>query len=270
MGHRILKSNHLLLTSASEVTHLCKPLQERLGITHFSYIRVYSDYSRTHLCTDAKWCEFFYKKYAEYEREEGLTEIHCHTLSGYATWDNLRDKMVQNDLRSYFNTANGILLINPLTNYVELACFCSTPDNYGATNLILSNIELLQKFVNYFKEQAAALIKKCDRDRLILKPAYINNQKKDLILSANEKNKFLEDINYFKKVKHCPFSQRELQCIYYSAQGKTAKEIAKIFNVSYKTIENHIAHAKDKLQIKKKTELVKYLTNFSNDDYKHK
>jgi hypothetical protein len=77
--------------------------------------------------------EFFHKKYPEYECKEGMTEIHCQGLAGYATWDNMRDKILQNDLRKNFNIGNGILLINPTKDYVEMAGFCSTADNYKAT-----------------------------------------------------------------------------------------------------------------------------------------
>lgn len=52
------------------------------------------------------------------------------------------------------------------------------------------------------------------------------------------------------------FSQRELQCLRWTARGKTAKQIARILNLSHRTIEVYLENIKTKLNVKTKNELI--------------
>jgi DNA-binding CsgD family transcriptional regulator len=52
------------------------------------------------------------------------------------------------------------------------------------------------------------------------------------------------------------FSTRETQCIELLLQGKSPKEIGKMLNLSYRTIEHYIANIKDKLEVRTKAELI--------------
>lgn len=51
-------------------------------------------------------------------------------------------------------------------------------------------------------------------------------------------------------------TQRQTQCLYYLIRGKTAKEIGKIINLSPRTIEDHIAGLRYKLNCNTIRELV--------------
>lgn len=51
-------------------------------------------------------------------------------------------------------------------------------------------------------------------------------------------------------------SLREAQCIHALLSGKSAKEIAKVFNISPRTIETHIGHIKEKIKCHTRLQLV--------------
>lgn len=51
-------------------------------------------------------------------------------------------------------------------------------------------------------------------------------------------------------------SKRQLECVLYLARGKTTKEIARILNVSPRTIESHFVHIKDKINCRTKSEIL--------------
>lgn len=53
-------------------------------------------------------------------------------------------------------------------------------------------------------------------------------------------------------------SDRELEVVQLIGRGRTTREIAKVLNVSIKTIESHRAHLKEKLDLKNATELVQF------------
>ncbi len=58
-----------------------------------------------------------------------------------------------------------------------------------------------------------------------------------------------------------PLTQREIDCLNLTANGKSAKEIARHFNISHRTIEVHLASIKRKLNCKTKLELLSILNS---------
>lgn len=53
-----------------------------------------------------------------------------------------------------------------------------------------------------------------------------------------------------------PLSQRQCECMFFLLRGKTSKEIAKILNLSFRTIEGYIAQIKYKLNCSTKSEII--------------
>jgi len=52
------------------------------------------------------------------------------------------------------------------------------------------------------------------------------------------------------------FSKRETECMYFTARGKSAKEIAKLLGLSYRTVEFYMSNIKKKLKVNSKNELI--------------
>lgn len=70
--------------------------------------------------------------------------------------------------------------------------------------------------------------------------------------SSNELQKTLGG----SEVDGVHLSHKETLCLYYTIHGKTAKEIAKKLLVSYRTVEVHLSHIKEKLGCHSKSELI--------------
>lgn len=73
---------------------------------------------------------------------------------------------------------------------------------------------------------------------------------------TNKKTIFLNIKENIENNYH--ISKREYQCLFLALQGKTAKETAKILNISPRTVEIHIQKVKDKLQCKNKLQLIEF------------
>ena len=59
---------------------------------------------------------------------------------------------------------------------------------------------------------------------------------------------------------HVALNEREIECLTWSARGKTSPEIAQIVNISKRTVNFHIENACRKLNVATRTEaVVKYL-----------
>jgi DNA-binding CsgD family transcriptional regulator len=55
--------------------------------------------------------------------------------------------------------------------------------------------------------------------------------------------------------RYAILTKRERECLFYLLHGKSAKEIARVLKISFKTVEMHTCHIKDKLNCRNKSQL---------------
>ncbi|HVV68177.1 MAG TPA: helix-turn-helix transcriptional regulator [Gammaproteobacteria bacterium] len=121
----------------------------------------------------------------------------------------------------------------------------------------LNHIDLLEKFIIYFKEKAAHLINTAEQSPIIIMdklvkdipPAPLNKIQLD-------RDRFMQQVISADLIQ---FSAREYDCIKWFKQGYSLKMIANELNISPRTVETHFEHIKQKAQCHTRSELVKYL-----------
>lgn len=72
-------------------------------------------------------------------------------------------------------------------------------------------------------------------------------------------------IDKFFDITKIALTDREKQCLYYTLQGKSAKQIANMLGISYRTVETYLTKAKQKLEVRTKGELTFRLLNILMD-----
>ncbi|MBT4398888.1 MAG: response regulator transcription factor [Bacteroidetes bacterium] len=82
---------------------------------------------------------------------------------------------------------------------------------------------------------------------------YIGSGITDIIMED-----YLQQLNKDTSTPDSPLSERENEVLRLLAEGKNAKQIASLLNVSPKTIETHRQHIMEKLNIHNLADLVKY------------
>jgi len=75
------------------------------------------------------------------------------------------------------------------------------------------------------------------------------------ILVPEYTQKFL-DVYQIVPSRKYNLSKRELQCIQYLVKGASAKDIAFTLGLSYRTVEIYIQNIKNKLNVRKTTEII--------------
>lgn len=73
--------------------------------------------------------------------------------------------------------------------------------------------------------------------------------------------------NISDSLKKSSLTQRESECFFYLARGKTANQIAAIFSISKRTVEKHIANIKIKLDCNTKSDLIDKAIDSNFIDY---
>ncbi|HRE30730.1 MAG TPA: LuxR C-terminal-related transcriptional regulator, partial [Candidatus Berkiella sp.] len=119
--------------------------------------------------------------------------------------------------------------------------------------------ELLNKFVEHFKVAAAGLTKEAYRTRIDIPTKFLSTPEGNpsyhkmidmLVANFSMPLEFTEENNILHLL-----TKKEILCLCYYLMGKTAAEIAKIFEVSPKTASAHLYNARVKLKCKNRSEL---------------
>lgn len=78
----------------------------------------------------------------------------------------------------------------------------------------------------------------------------------DLTINSRHKKQFFMQLTHISQRKSTTLSSRELETLYYYLFGKTAKEIGRLLDLSFRTVETHISNIKNKFGVSTKTALM--------------
>lgn len=256
----------VLTTNPDALKRLCKgvdkilqPLSESFDITFFSYKRIAPDGEFIFLTNHYPWlAHIIEEQYIQYLNSFAIKQDKI-------LWDgiNANEKVyaIMQDARDNYNIAHGITLVKEYNNCVEHFNFATTRDNTNINNFYLNSMSLLDRFIIYFREKAARMIKVVENYSVNLKDIY-------LIKRAVNKQEFYSDIDYFIeqtniKVIHLEVDSKDIEVNYTLArsgylltQGNSYKKIAKIMYVSLKTVEARLAKLRALLNVANKKELI--------------
>lgn len=254
-----LKKDNILFSCADDINRLCQPLFKHFDIANFTYLQVFPDMSRVHLDSDPCWTETFYTRIEDYSKEY-LTESY-HWKSGYSPMLVLEDACIPDCMAH--DVGEGVVLTNQLPNATEIVYFSHSWRKYQDTklHLLLRNIDLLQLFLKYFREEAKDLINQSAKDPILCPFMQPNESPRVFNTSGIERDTFIKDLN--QQRNKYGLTRRELDCIYYTSLDMTSKEVARRLSISPKTVERHLENAKIRLGCHNKAYLMKYACDFN-------
>lgn len=260
---KVLKLGKKHLRSCCKaVDKIAQPLFESFDLTFFSYKRSKGDdflfltnnYSWLMNCID--------KDYVHY-----LSEFHPE--QDLFIWDAIRIDSplikIYQDAKENFNIDHGITIIKTNGDLEEHFNFATTNDNSQMNNFYMHHIEILERFIIYFKSKAAKLIELSQNQVISLKEV-------GTIRSSLQSEEFYRDIDFFfenTQIKNIEIYVNSVkveinytlaQTAYFLLKGFSYKEIAKNMYVSLKTIEARLAKLRKLTDTKNKSELIKLLS----------
>jgi len=249
-------------TSANEMSSLCAPIKKYFGATFFSYILFYPPNIRIELTmSPLGWIDHHYENIENYHKKAMKANPTESYTSGFYPWNTMPSRQFANsDMAKYFNISNLVMLYKVHKDYTECCHFGSTADNYKAQQLFVNHRDLLERFIEYFREQGASLINQAKLQPIILPDKYKRDISHDQpMLMPHDKDAFIKSTRVLAlSEQRCEIqlSKREIESLYHYTQGKTAKEIGKILQLSNRTIENYLRNIKCKLGVTSKVELI--------------
>jgi len=258
-----LQKNHKLLSASESIKQICKPLQHLT--THlFTYMKNFNDGTQINISSDPRWIEDYYalKLYntSYFENHPSLYQ------QGFKWWTEGSDLPIYVHGRDYFNSHYGITYCQQVEDGCEFFFFSGAKEHPFVLDFYLNNLDLLEKFSQYFKDHAVSILKECNHHRIIREQG---TQMPTMIDTANRRNLFLQETGLLGQTlasflsQFEPLTRREYECLLHSMKElSTAEEVAAAMNISRRTVETHLERIKSKLQCRSKNELMVKLISF--------
>ncbi len=244
MGIEFLQ-NHIALSSSAEVDQICKPLK-KLGITYFSFVRSFKDGSHIRLANNPMWTQHYYKK--------GFYNVVINQIrdaDGNLLWSCIDRYPLFQDASEHFNVDNGTVMVMSVDDVVERYFFGGTRDNTQVNYIYLNKLDLLKRFIIYFKEMAAPLINKATETKIIIPPVICNSEDENFY-NDSVIQEFLDEIQV-KKVcvrvqgQDIYITQNDAKILSLMKCGYSSKAISQEIGLKQKTVEIYRDKLKEKL-----------------------
>jgi DNA-binding CsgD family transcriptional regulator len=267
MSKLIVPDKRYFDTISTDIKTICEPLKQ-FGITYFAYAKIFDDNTQAPLITHGDSLYHHWQKGFPFcpplPIEDQGKKIHCMPFLSKDI-PKLAMKLFD-DNRELFNVSHPIYFLERHKDYTEYYCYAAEAHNAGIINFYLSNIDVLEKFKFYFKDKAKKLMEFPEKNRLSLHPKMCLQIKETLTMDENKKQKILRELcskNYTLSLhgKDILLTKRELDVLRCLSQGCTIKETARIIKLAPKTIEHYFDNVKIKMDCKKKSEIIKILSD---------
>jgi DNA-binding CsgD family transcriptional regulator len=245
---------HPSVVHAHSIKTICKPL-EKLGIYYFAHVNI-SQNKFSAINNNPSFIEHYIKN--QYYN----SDIHMkndNKFGNYIIWDAVdlcgkSDKMHQE--AGKFGIKHTFTIIEKNSSSNDFYHFATHSASCSINQVYLSQLDLLKLFILHYKEN----IKRSKE----LASAFEMTFDLDVLFGnyETETNSFshLSDMR-FQFIQSLKFNltPREIDCFMLTLKGKTAKQIAILLGLSYRTVEEYICNIKTKLQVISKSALVEKL-----------
>lgn len=272
LGDRIMSKMPLKNPSfnvISDVRNICDEYFDALNLNlhYFGHTSVFQDGRFNFLVSKPDWVIHTIEEnippgglsiYNEIHNSIKLPSLDTETREG---WEALK----QADDR--FGIKNPLIIFRKYDDHFQ--CFTFDLHNENANEKYINNFELFENFIFYYKDKAMDIINMSTKNQLIFSDEYKSFNKNDqenlyrsheFIQSQQESQRNNVLLPKCYVIMHSGenhiISVREYQCLELISHGKKTKHIANIFNISPRTVDNHIQNLKRKLNIHSNTKAI--------------
>lgn len=257
MSHICLPANHYFYVITEKVKKICKPLFENDRISFFDYGRFGRQGDFYGLSMNGDSYRIFFE--LEYEslkfcKNFAFQEDQFYYLFLPKKHSDETYSHALNEVYKILGADHGFSIIQKTKDYIDTFYFSSPLPHEIAMNYYFNQLPMLRQFISYFQKETSILRKVSHENSIILPKKMrpdlwgepeINFSKTDILIN-----------------KENSLTKREKECAKYICKGYTLKEIAALLNLSSRTVETHINNIKIKFNMRKKSDLIKFiLTN---------
>ncbi|GEM_PF-4318015 len=241
--------NHFCLQQAEQLKKINSPLN-LLGIDAFCFTSVDLHTSERYILTDhPHWTHFAYK--SEFYGNEIVKKIEMDNIINSFLWSDFAHNFGFNAIlqeAKAHGLKHGITFIQYTEDRANMY-YAGTSNELENDRILLDIKDQLMDFIPYFHYAAKDIIAESSKHTFTVR----KNQATDIEKAIHEKLKLFYDAISVKQIvineQGDYLTHQEAMCVYLSLCGKTARIIASTLNISARTVETHLLHARKKMRI---------------------
>lgn len=256
-------------SNCEEVARICHPLFKKTPINYFDYTRYYDTGEMIPFSTSPDFNTRYYID-CLYPSLEELNLGHSFGLKSTFLSHHLPLPAVVGDLNpdryngniacaAEFNIYHRLYFIERGKDYYYTSGFGLPSNNKADLDFYVNAGPKLKEFIKYFEYHARHLIANGLQHHSVYMPSYCE---KILEMPNNFEEPFnIASLDFSVKTEAQfkmgeELTSREKECLSLIAQGYTAKNVARMLQISPRTVETHLAHIKDKHGLHSKNQIV--------------
>ncbi len=260
----LLPKGHVFLHSAADMDTLLTPLKS-VGIQYFTFMRNFNNGEQIYLSSIAGWVEDYYQQglYRQFISDSPDKYKSCCLV-----WPKGKNLPVFDLAKERYNSDNGVTYVKKRKDYTDYYFFSTTVDNVNIINLYMNHGDIFERFIIYFEDRAALLVKKANESKVKLPSNIKNAIPNDGIntyCDSTDIAKAIKEMNIRKYIlkgnEYCgaKLSRQEISCVINYVNHCTAEETGKNMNISKRTVETYFESMKNKLGCDSKSDIVRLL-----------
>lgn len=250
------------IKESDKIKKICAPLSQQFGVKHFWYSETTSGGGYFSLASNPEMHEYYH--YSNFHLHSPFFHNPEYIQPGFYFYDSIKDQKFQETFDTCSNklkiSFGGSLVVKKGTTMLRFGYAFDTLLGRSATNCIVNNFPVLQKFNEYFVEEAKQLIKMA-RAELVDLPTEMGATYHQApfglenCVSQKEKCAFFDCLGILNAKDVNKLTQREIKILECIHEGLSARLIGSRLQISPRTVEQHIESIKNKLSCFTKAEL---------------
>lgn len=264
----LLAFNH---DKADKIKNICAPLEQHFNITAFFYMRVFNNGRYILISNNSSFLEItaVHDNICNTEYFKEQPNFLCKHEPLMDIWPEDINDSAMEFLRAR-GLYNGFSILKEFEGSLEVGTFSNNDRNSGIKDFYRKYTSVLDNFLTHFRTVGGDLTKVEGTANFGVSPYLMNVYPEiDKIFKSTSplERKIIEFNNslntkvqqeFYETARGYSLTGREIECLTYLASGKTAKDIARVLNVSFRTVQAHIDSLRLKTSCNKKSELIKW------------
>ncbi|MDF1797453.1 MAG: helix-turn-helix transcriptional regulator [Coxiellaceae bacterium] len=254
---------------SNDINAICQPMMKHFAVDYVCYSRVYRDSSEVSLTTHPQWLEYYlnHQLYSENPLEKSIENY----TDGFTFWSKESDgSYLSNMIEQQLQISQAFIIIKPnlLAGYCDFYYFGSKHNNTFFKQNCVTNTDLFSRFIDHFGYHTTDILNSVEKKRIIIPNKFESNVSTDdhMVFYPTHVNRqqFMTDLmqdGLALNLNNLLFklTKRETQMAHLLVSGMCARQIAESCHISRRTVETHIINIKEKLHVRKKSDLVRTL-----------
>lgn len=241
---------------------ILKPIFEHFGFTHFAHTKYFDGDRYLMVCADAAMGKEFFRS-----AEDVQLFFQKFNLPKYGKlkviWDLQKDNEILEHLRNH-GYYHGITLFYRGENHIEGWNFAVDQYNEDINHLYTQDSGVLEDCISYIQDATKDLFRHVPEEALAI---YLDQKSFEMAAAfesadaiSQKQQAFHETIKhkyiFWHKGRTVALTPVEFECLKATAQGLTAKVIARNRGISPRSVESCLDNVKNKFRVSSKIELI--------------